>query len=114
MAEKQLPTIPQESPFQDSYPDFSPYCHTKAIAAILATQIPNMNKSTICFLGNQSNDKKKFKKEKRKKSMKRKVEGNFPNPITKNNQYIRKLLTIQQHWRRVRPKWAKRGHWRVH
>lgn len=32
---KELPTIPQESPFQDSYPDFSPYCQTKAIAVIL-------------------------------------------------------------------------------
>lgn len=28
-------TIAQERPFQDSYPDFSPYCHTKAIAMIL-------------------------------------------------------------------------------
>lgn len=28
-------TIPQERPFQASKPDFSPYCHTKAIAVIL-------------------------------------------------------------------------------
>lgn len=27
-------TIPQERPFQAGYPDFSPYCHTKAIAII--------------------------------------------------------------------------------
>jgi len=33
--------MPQERPFQVSFPDFSPYCHTKAIAITLTkSKIP--------------------------------------------------------------------------
>lgn len=31
--------MPQESPFQEAFPDFSPYCQTRAIAVTLLNKV---------------------------------------------------------------------------